>query len=74
MSNAGCLGDRPDDRFGPDPLAHPIREEARHFRDLKAQRRGSRFGAPARATRGYPEPFAVRVAGRERRALGDAFV
>ena len=28
---------------------------------------------PARATRGYPEPFAARVAGRERRALGDAF-
>src|SRR5690349_1752176 len=28
---------------------------------------------PSRATRGYPEPFAARVAGRERRALGDAF-
>jgi uncharacterized cupin superfamily protein len=28
---------------------------------------------PARATRGYPEPFAARVAGRERRALGDVF-
>ncbi len=28
---------------------------------------------PARSTRGYPEPFAARVAGRERRALGDAF-
>ena len=27
----------------------------------------------SRAGRGYPEPFAVRVAGRERRALGDAF-
>ena len=26
-----------------------------------------------RATRGYPELFAARVAGRERRALGDAF-
>lgn len=28
---------------------------------------------PTRATRGYPEPFAARVAGRERRALADAF-
>jgi len=28
---------------------------------------------PSRATCGYPEPFAARVAGRERRALGDAF-
>jgi hypothetical protein len=28
---------------------------------------------PARATRGYPEPFAARVAGRERRALGEVF-
>ena len=28
---------------------------------------------PARATRGYPEPFAARVAGRERRPLGDVF-
>src|SRR5437868_14544628 len=28
---------------------------------------------PARPARGYPEPFAARVAGRERRALGDAF-
>src|SRR5438270_5566121 len=28
---------------------------------------------PARPTRGYPDPFAARVAGRERRALGDAF-
>ncbi len=28
---------------------------------------------PARAARGYPEPFAARVAGRERRALGDVF-
>src|SRR5438552_15188108 len=28
---------------------------------------------PTRASRGYPEPFAARVAGRERRALGDAF-
>src|SRR5215470_18696406 len=27
----------------------------------------------ARAARGYPEPYAARVAGRERRALGDAF-
>src|SRR5260370_26045108 len=27
----------------------------------------------ARPARGYPEPFAARVAGRERRALGDAF-
>jgi uncharacterized cupin superfamily protein len=27
----------------------------------------------SRAARGYPEPFAARVAGRERRALGDAF-
>jgi hypothetical protein len=27
----------------------------------------------SRASRGYPEPFAARVAGRERRALGDAF-
>src|SRR5260370_11589947 len=27
----------------------------------------------SRASRGYPEPFATRVAGRERRALGDAF-
>ena len=25
------------------------------------------------STRGYPEPFAARVAGRERRALGDVF-
>jgi len=29
--------------------------------------------SPARPGRGYPEPFAARVAGRERRALGDAF-
>jgi len=28
---------------------------------------------PVRAARGYPDPFAARVAGRERRALGDAF-
>lgn len=28
---------------------------------------------PSRPGRGYPEPFAARVAGRERRALGDAF-
>src|SRR6516164_2903735 len=28
---------------------------------------------PSRAGRGYPEPFVARVAGRERRALGDAF-
>jgi len=28
---------------------------------------------PNRPGRGYPEPFASRVAGRERRALGDAF-
>ena len=28
---------------------------------------------PTRTSRGYPEPFASRVAGRERRALGDAF-
>lgn len=28
---------------------------------------------PARASRGYPEPFAARVAGRERRPLGDMF-
>ncbi|MGC2204102.1 MAG: cupin domain-containing protein [Stellaceae bacterium] len=28
---------------------------------------------PSRASRGYPEPFAARVAGRERRALGDVF-
>src|SRR5437879_4864351 len=28
---------------------------------------------PARPARGYPEPFATRVAGRERRALGDVF-
>ena len=28
---------------------------------------------PVRATRGYPAAFAARVAGRERRALGDAF-
>lgn len=28
---------------------------------------------PARPGRGYPDPFAARVAGRERRALGDAF-
>ena len=28
---------------------------------------------PARAARGYPGPFAARVAGRERRALGDVF-
>ena len=28
---------------------------------------------PTRATRGYPEPFAARVAGRERRVLGDVF-
>lgn len=27
----------------------------------------------SRPGRGYPEPFAARVAGRERRALGDAF-
>ena len=29
--------------------------------------------APVRPGRGYPEPFAARVAGRVRRALGDAF-
>jgi len=29
--------------------------------------------SPARPGRGYPEPFAAKVAGRERRALGDAF-
>jgi len=28
---------------------------------------------PSRAGRGYPEPFAARVAGRERGALGDVF-
>jgi uncharacterized cupin superfamily protein len=28
---------------------------------------------PIRPGRGYPKPFASRVAGRERRALGDAF-
>jgi uncharacterized cupin superfamily protein len=28
---------------------------------------------PARAARGYPEPFAARVTGRERRVLGDVF-
>jgi uncharacterized cupin superfamily protein len=28
---------------------------------------------PSRASRGYPEPFAARVAGRVRRALGDVF-
>jgi len=28
---------------------------------------------PARAARGYPDPFAARVAGRERRVLGDVF-
>ena len=28
---------------------------------------------PVRASRGYPAPFAARVAGRERRALGDVF-
>jgi uncharacterized cupin superfamily protein len=28
---------------------------------------------PSRAGRGYPEPFAARVAGRDRRVLGDAF-
>ncbi len=28
---------------------------------------------PARPARGYPAPFAARVAGRERRALGDVF-
>jgi uncharacterized cupin superfamily protein len=28
---------------------------------------------PSRSARGYPDPFAGRVAGRERRALGDAF-
>jgi uncharacterized cupin superfamily protein len=28
---------------------------------------------PSRAGRSYPEPFAARVAGRERRVLGDAF-
>ena len=28
---------------------------------------------PSRAGRGYPEPFAARVTGRERRVLGDAF-
>src|SRR6201989_3671958 len=29
--------------------------------------------APARSARSYPAPFAARVAGRERRALGDVF-
>jgi uncharacterized cupin superfamily protein len=29
--------------------------------------------SPSRPGRGYPEPFASRVAGRVRRALGDAF-
>src|SRR5215469_12094703 len=29
--------------------------------------------SPVRSTRGYPEPFAARVAGRERRVLGDVF-
>src|SRR5215831_8627599 len=29
--------------------------------------------SPTRPSRGYPEPFATRVAGRERRALGDVF-
>ena len=29
--------------------------------------------SPSRPSRGYPEPFATRVAGRERRALGDVF-
>jgi len=29
--------------------------------------------SPSRSSRGYPEPFATRVAGRERRALGDVF-
>jgi len=28
---------------------------------------------PSRPTRGYPDPFTTRVAGRVRRALGDAF-
>ena len=28
---------------------------------------------PSRSSRGYPEPFAARVARRERRVLGDAF-
>ena len=28
---------------------------------------------PSRSGRGYPDPFAARVAGRERRVLGDAF-
>ena len=28
---------------------------------------------PSRSARGYPEPFAARVAGRVRRALGDVF-
>jgi uncharacterized cupin superfamily protein len=28
---------------------------------------------PSRSGRGYPEPFASRVAGRVRRALGDVF-
>jgi uncharacterized cupin superfamily protein len=28
---------------------------------------------PSRASRGYPEPFAARVAGRVRRVLGDQF-
>ena len=28
---------------------------------------------PSRSARGYPEPFASRVAGRVRRALGDVF-
>ncbi len=28
---------------------------------------------PSRPGRGYPEPFAARVAGRVRRALGDVF-
>jgi len=40
---------------------------------VKPTRGRSRFGASSRAGRGYPEPFAARVAGRERRALGDAF-
>src|SRR5215467_9679746 len=29
--------------------------------------------SPTRTSRGYPEPFATRVAGRERRALSDVF-
>jgi hypothetical protein len=29
--------------------------------------------SPSRAGRGYPEPFAARVTGRERRVLGDVF-